>query len=125
MQQHVKAVAIIHIIFGAMGMLSAIALFTIIAGAGAISGDTDAMWATGAVATFVGGLLAILSLPSIIAGIGLLRYRPWARIVTIIISCIDLMGVPIGTAVGAYSLWVLFNPEAIALFPEKRPLTVY
>lgn len=125
MQQHVKAVAIIHIIFGGLGLVCAIGLFTVIAGAGAISGDADAMWITGAIATFLGGFLAVISLPSIIAGVGLLKFRPWARILTIVISSIELLGVPVGTAIGAYSLWALLNSEATTLFPDKAPVSAY
>jgi hypothetical protein len=35
---------------------------------------------------------------------------------TIILSALDLPGVPIGTALGVYGLWVLLKPETERLF---------
>ena len=61
-------------------------------------------------------VVLILSLPGLIAGIGLLKFRPWARILGIVISALDLMSVPIGTAIGIYGLWVLLSNETEALF---------
>jgi hypothetical protein len=35
-----------------------------------------------------------------------------------ILAVIDLLNIPIGTAVGVYSLWVLLQPETEKLFAE-------
>jgi hypothetical protein len=61
-------------------------------------------------------VIVILSAPGLIAGIGLLRFRPWGRILGIVISALDLVSVPIGTALGVYGLWVLLSNETEALF---------
>jgi len=50
-------------------------------------------------------LIFTLSIPGIIAGIGLLRRRPWARILAIVLSVLNLIVVPIGTLLGMYGLW--------------------
>ncbi len=60
--------------------------------------------------------MALLALPGLLAGIGLLRRRNWGRIVAIIVSFLNLLNVPIGTAIGAYSLWVLFQDAATEYF---------
>jgi hypothetical protein len=44
------------------------------------------------------------------AGWGLLRRERWARVVTIVLGAIALIDVPLGTALGIYTLWVLL-PE--------------
>jgi hypothetical protein len=59
--------------------------------------------------------------PAIIAGIGLLSYQPWSRILTIVLSVLGLLNFPIGTVLGVYGLWVLFNSEAVRLF-EQQPI---
>jgi hypothetical protein len=46
----------------------------------------------------------------------LLRKQSWARILVLFVSAIDLFNVPIGTALGAYSIWVLLQPETVSLF---------
>ncbi|PYT24171.1 MAG: hypothetical protein DMG57_29615 [Acidobacteria bacterium] len=61
-------------------------------------------------------MLMTLSLPGIVVGVGLLRFRPWARILGIVLSVLDLNDVPLGTAVGIYGFWVLLSPETERLF---------
>jgi hypothetical protein len=74
--------------------------------------------------TVVFAVLLVLEIPGVIVGWGLLRRRPWARPLNIACSIFDLFSIPVGTAVGAYSLWVMFRPETVALFrhpPESGP----
>lgn len=116
MEQHIRIVAILSIVFGALAAFAGIVLFVVIAGAGAVSGDQQAMWITGAVGVTLAAIFIILSLPSIIGGIGLLQRRAWARVVILIVAALSLLSVPIGTAYGAYSIWVLINEESKPLF---------
>jgi hypothetical protein len=44
---------------------------------------------------------------SLIAGYGLLMRRSWARIFTIVLAVFALFKIPVGTALGIYTLWVL------------------
>jgi uncharacterized membrane protein (DUF2068 family) len=81
-----------------------------------VSGDKDAMMITGTVGAFIAGLFLVLSIPSIIAGVGLQRRKQWARILAIVIAVINLFNVPVGTAIGIYALWALLNDEAKAYF---------
>ena len=64
-------------------------------------------------------MVVVLSLPGIIAGIGLLKLQPWARILAIVISALNLLNVPIGTALGVYGLWVLLQAETERLFAQR------
>jgi hypothetical protein len=122
MDTHVKVLAALEIALGIMGMFGA-AVMVIVFGIGATavgaSGEPDAAFAlpiigiTGiALVTF----LVLLSLPGIIIGIGLLRLRPWSRIAAIVLSILSLAMMPVGTLVGVYGLWVLFNRETERLF---------
>ena len=111
MEQHLKITGWLQIANGAI--LIAFALFgaSILTIIGAVSGDGPAF----AILTAIGGVLAvvfgIMALPSILAGWGLLNYKPWARVLTLVLSFLNLMSVPFGTAIGAYSIWVLLNDE--------------
>jgi hypothetical protein len=64
-----------------------------------------------------------IGIPGIIAGIGLLKYKRWARILGIVLSAIRLISFPFGTILGIYGLWVLLNKETEALF-ENPPAPV-
>ena len=60
--------------------------------------------------------LIVLSLPGIIAGIGLLQRRSWGRILAIIVAIFNLLNVPIGTVAGIYALWILMDERAHEFF---------
>ena len=61
-------------------------------------------------------VLLLFSAPGLITGWGLLKLRPWARILGIVLAVIGLINFPIGTAVGIYGLWVLLTKETERLF---------
>jgi hypothetical protein len=52
--------------------------------------------------------------------VGLLKFQPWARVLTIVLCAINLLNVPFGTALGIYGLWVLLNSETEQLFAARR-----
>ena len=66
-------------------------------------------------ATFEPLALVIFSIPGLIAGFGLIKYRPWARILAIVMSILNLLSFPFGTVIGVYSMIVLFDKEAVRL----------
>ena len=55
-------------------------------------------------------------MPGIIAGIGLLARAGWGRILTLIIAAFSLLNFPLGTALGAYTFWVLLQSSADKYF---------
>ena len=126
MQQHVKILAILHIICGGLGVLAgllAMAFFGGLAGFVGIAEQNSDNYIAGGVLGLIGLVVMIvvlvISLPELIAGIGLLSYQGWARILTIVLSAIELPGFPIHTALGIYGLWVLLSSEGTALFTQR------
>jgi hypothetical protein len=116
MRQHVPVVAWLNIAGAIIMLLVAAFLVVLLPGIGALSGDRDAFGILAIVGISCGAFLAVLGLPGLLAGIGLLRRRNWGRILTIVVSFLNLLNFPIGTAIGAYSLWVLFQDAASAYF---------
>ena len=55
----------------------------------------------------VGWLFLAGGVIGIIAGWGLLDRQPWARMLSIVLGCFNLIDMPFGTALGIYTLWVL------------------
>ena len=62
--------------------------------------------------TLVGWLIAGESRTGFFAGWGLLQREAWARTVALVVGFVALLNVPLGTALGIYTLWVLL-PVAI------------
>lgn len=116
MKQHVKILGWTYIVLGVFGILLAIALGLFLAGIGLISGDQTAYNVLLIIAVIVGGISAILSVPGVITGIGLLGLKSWARVLTIILGILNLPGFPFGTFLGVYSLYVMLDDETSTLF---------
>jgi hypothetical protein len=62
--------------------------------------------------SFVGWLLLVKAATGFIAGWGLLRRQEWARTVALVVGFVALLNVPIGTALGIYTLWVLLPAQS-------------
>ena len=116
MEKHITIIAVLYIVFNALALLIGCVVLAVLVGGGLLSGEQEAMVATTSVGLFVVCFLLVLSLPGIIGGWGLLNRKSWARILVIVLSILNLLNFPLGTAVGVYSLWVLFNQETVEMF---------
>ena len=111
---HVKAVAVLHIFSGVLGLIAATVIFAVFGVAGGIviwQGEHGAATIIGIVAILIGGFLAVLALPGIIGGWGLLAHKEWARVVVIVLGIMHLVNFPFGTVLGVYTLWALLSND--------------
>jgi hypothetical protein len=126
MAQHVKILGILHVVFGAMGVFAALVVLMIFGGISAVVSMSDRSTdlpapILGIIGGFVFILLLVLSRPGLIIGIGLMQFKPWARIGGIVLSALDLLSVPpFGTALGIYGLWILLNRETEQMFIGRQ-----
>lgn len=133
MDTHVKVLGVLYIAFSALSLLVALFLMLALGSAAGIVGMTadagDAAVAIpvlGLAGTAFGMALMVLALPGLVTGWGLLSFKPWARILGIVLSVLNLLNIPIGTALGIYGLWVLLNKDTERLFNSSPtiPTTV-
>ena len=126
---HVKILAAFHLVFGVLGLIVALGVLLIFGGAAGVVGvaaveEPDA-WIAMPILGIVGSALLLvvltLSILGIIAGLGLLKFRPWARILAIVLSVVGLINVPFGTVLGIYGLWVLLSRETERFFTPAVP----
>lgn len=121
MRQHISFVGALHIGFGLLGVAGALAIFF---GFQFLFELVEEEPIAQNVLSFIGNSLGIIllffSLLGVIGGIGLFSYRPWARILVMIVSALNCLNVPVGTAKGIYSLWVLMQHEIIELFEDSN-----
>jgi hypothetical protein len=127
MRAHLHFTALLFILIGAVFGLAAVlapSLFSATAEAVAQSGEEGAdvgaaliAWTGRTVA--IGG--AVLSLPSLVCGWGLVRRRTWSRWLGIFLAALAVVQVPVGTIVGGYILWVLLSARFESWFePAER-----
>jgi hypothetical protein len=128
LRDHLKILGILHVVWGGFGLVGGLAALLVMGGLAALIGVAGRGEEGAAVAVpllalmglLVCGLVAVLSLPHVISGFGLLKRRGWARVLGIVLSALDLLNVPFGTALGIYGLWVLVQPESSELLSSHR-----
>jgi hypothetical protein len=126
METRVRWAGLLNIVFGSAGAVISIALLFIFGGVSglmALSAEDSnvpmrAIPVAGVVAVWLVTLTLLVSAPLIVAGFGVLHFRPWARVLIIIISALNLLNLPLGTVVGMYSLSVMLSVEADYLFQD-------
>jgi len=116
-ENHVVIVAWLNIGAAALFAAAGIFVFTFFAGIGLASGDPEAIPILAMVGTSAALFLISLSVPGFLAGYGLLQRRPWARVLAIVVGFLQIVNFPIGTAIGAYTIWILFDEQAATVFP--------
>ena len=120
MEQHITLLGWLHIALNILLILIAAFMFVMMVGVGLVSGDAEAVRVMPIVGTAAGGFMTVLALPGILTGIGLLKRNPWARVAAAVLGIINLTNFPLGTAVGAYTLWILLQNEAADHFVTAK-----
>ncbi len=62
----------------------------------------------------LGALFFLVAIGGIFMGWGLMNHERWARITAIVLSILAILHPPFGTALGAYTLWVLLPADPAA-----------
>ena len=65
--------------------------------------------------------LLLLTVPSFVAGYGLLKRRSWARMAGLIAGILAATNMPLGTAVCVYSVWFLLGEGGKELYAKSSP----
>lgn len=127
MEKHVNLLGIMFIVYGAIGLLGAAVVLVLFLGTGALSTGASGEIAPGIVLSTIGliiaGIVLFSHLPAFIAGLGLVKFKSWARILTIIVAVLSLPSPPFGTALGIYALWVMLQDETSRLLEHSQPQT--
>jgi hypothetical protein len=127
MRSHVRALAVLEIAFGVIGVVIGLGVLLFFGGIAALVGFTDptdgkeiAIPVLGVIGALSFLVMTLVSLPELLAGIGLWKERQWGRILSLIVLAFNLLNFPFGTALGVYGFWVLLSSEGAALFDQRR-----
>lgn len=122
MDRHVRLLAILASLWGALATLVGLSMLLLAAGALAIlwgpEGEAVAFAAglTAAVFASIGGFTLLWGLVHIWVAVRLRRRDPSGRVVMLGLALVNLLVFPFGTALGAYALWILLANEGRRLF---------
>lgn len=118
---HVTILGWLHVAGAVLFLLMGVFVFVLLPGIGMASGNSDDIAVLGVIGTAVGLLLGVLALPGFAAGYGLLSRRNWGRVLAIVLAIFNLMNFPLGTLIGIYTVWVLFQEAASDYFMPPKP----
>jgi hypothetical protein len=113
-EEHNKYLAYAHLAYGALHllMMGVMVIFSYLIFMLLAAGDTKGEMPVGFIAAIliVSFLFQLLfTVPSLVAGFGLLKKRRWAKGASIVAGVLSAMSFPIGTAVCVYTFWFLMG----------------
>ena len=107
----VTALAILHFVGGA---------FLLLGGALGLFVSASEAPSERAVSIVLASVFLIFGAASLAAGIGLWKMREWGRVLQIVLACIGLIGIPLGTIISILLLVYFTRPHVKLLFSGKR-----
>jgi hypothetical protein len=118
--QHVTILGWLYIATNAILLPFGLCGFFTLIGIGAISGDPTAFGVLGIIGTIAALFFGVLALPGLLAGYGLLKRQRWGQILAIVVGFLGLINLPVGTALGIYTLFVLLQDAANDYFAPQE-----
>ena len=122
MAKHINILGALFLTFSILMIIGGVVINQFLPMAGEISGDSTAIRITSIIGQSIGAVLFIFAVPGFICGYGLITKKAWSRVFGIILSCLSLLSIPFGTAIGIYGLWILFKDETLELLSSKQPV---
>lgn len=122
MSSYRPVVAVIHLVMGALAVLPTLVILAVFGGVTAIVGAASHdPAATTIVGLGLGTVLAIvmcvttaMGLLSLAAGVGVWRKEAWGDVLALIASALHVFNFPLGTALAAFTFWVVLMREPAA-----------
>lgn len=114
---HGKVLGILFLIYGGMQLLGLIGgivgilLFGGVALVNASGRDAAPLFIVFAIIIGILLVVALLVLPTLLAGWKLFREKTSGKVWVIIAAILALFNIPLGTALGIYALWFVFGDE--------------
>ncbi|NJN26334.1 MAG: hypothetical protein HC819_10325 [Cyclobacteriaceae bacterium] len=103
--QHKKILGVLYIVFGSLNLVGLLLISLIISTVVPFHvHDFDAILAIRIVKYIVITFTVVITAPAIVAGIGLMYNKDWALTLAFVIGIIGLLGFPVWTFIGIYSI---------------------
>ncbi len=110
-QEHVRLLGILWIAMGAFDVVGGMMLFLLSNTIFREGGPGNSMFMH-PLMRFLGTFVLVKAAAALAAGWGLLQRESWARVLALIVGFVALLNVPLGTALGVYTLWVLLPAQS-------------
>ncbi len=119
MEAHLKILGWLYLLSGVFFLAIALLTGVALTGSGLLAGDWGAFAFLSGLGIFLSLFLLMLGLPGLLEGWGLLSHKSWARPLGFVLAVLNLFNFPFGTALGAYTIWVLLQSETEVLLKRS------
>jgi hypothetical protein len=110
MDLQAKLIGVLHIALGLAGLVAVGLLYLVFGSISLLAGlDSYLVGFFSAVLAAVSIFVVAMSVAEIAAALSYLRGSEGGRAFMVVLSVLQLLNLPIGTVIGAYSLWVLLH----------------
>ena len=119
--EHNRTLATLHFIYGAMHGLTLAGLLLLVFAvklAALATNSISTFWIATGVVIFV-VLLFVVGLVPVAVGYGLKKQRRWVRPLGLSLAVVSLINIPIGTALGIYTIKFFRSPGGVQLYGGK------
>ncbi len=124
-EEHNKTLATLYYIYGAMHGLTLVGLLLLVLVVMLATPDANLIssrWLVVGAITFVALFLMVGLLP-LIVGYGFAKRARWVKAGGQVLAIVSLLNIPVGTALGIYTLRFFRSPGGVELYGGKTPTT--
>ena len=123
-EEHNKTLSTLYFVYGGihgltlLGLLGLVLIFKF----GSVAGDLlSTGWMIGGAIVFLILMLAVGLLPAIV-GFGFAKWRAWVKPLAVALAIVSLVNVPIGTALGIYTIKFFRSDAGVQLYGGRALL---
>jgi len=121
LNKHKRILGILFICFAALKLLLFIVGIQLVEiGLQFLQDEAEIQLAAHLLKYVVGTIILLYSIPTLLAGIGLLNGKKWALILALILGIISLPFFPIGTGLGVYAIIVFLMDQSSVYNTESK-----
>ena len=121
MQIHISVLGWLYIAANTCFVLLTLLAISILPLIATFTHDPEAVSVLTFIVTAFAIVMGVSGLPGLLVGYGLLKHKPWARLMALILGVLGLLNFPLGSALGLYTFWVLLQLPTDDAFRSHLP----
>lgn len=111
MRKEIELLGALHIAISILYILVSTAIYAVLFSKGFFSSTLISSNMQYVICAVIGAFLLIFAFFGIIAAMGVISEKPWSTMMILILGCLDLVCLPLGTALGIYTILIFMRNE--------------
>lgn len=111
MRKEIELLGAFHIALSILYIFISAAIFAVLLTKGFFYNSEIRSTQSYMICAVIGTFFLIFALCDIIAAAGVMRKKPWSEMLMLILGCLNLVLVPLGTALGIYTIHIIMHGD--------------